>query len=65
MNKPRNPCYGCQDRAIGCHSKCERYAAFREKLDRYNEETRPIYMDWSNMKKLKKNKKKLKGGNFD
>lgn len=65
MNIPKNPCYGCKDRVIRCHGKCERYANYREKLDSYNKDTKPIYMDWSNMKKSKKNKKKLKGWRDD
>lgn len=23
-----NCCYNCKDRAVGCHSKCEKYAEF-------------------------------------
>lgn len=22
------PCYGCEDRQVGCHGKCERYSAW-------------------------------------
>lgn len=25
------PCKGCEDRKIGCHSKCEKYAAYLER----------------------------------
>ena len=32
------PCYGCGDRQIGCHSSCEKYAAFnRENIRRRKE----------------------------
>lgn len=24
------PCYECGDRAVGCHSRCDRYKAFEE-----------------------------------
>lgn len=27
------PCLGCQDRVLGCHSKCERYLEYRRKKD--------------------------------
>ena len=27
------PCYNCEDRCIGCHSICERYAEFRAYKD--------------------------------
>lgn len=26
-----DPCYECKDRAIGCHSKCEKYIEWAEK----------------------------------
>ena len=26
-----SPCMGCESREIGCHGKCERYAAFKQK----------------------------------
>lgn len=32
MNK--SPCLKCPDRYVGCHSKCERYIAFRTEQDR-------------------------------
>ena len=32
--KQDNACYGCKDRYPGCHSKCEKYAAFLEEKDR-------------------------------
>ena len=25
----QSPCKDCQDRAVGCHAKCERYADFK------------------------------------
>lgn len=30
-------CYKCKDRAVGCHTYCERYRAERERLDRARE----------------------------
>ena len=27
------PCYHCPDREMGCHGRCERYAAYRAKMD--------------------------------
>jgi hypothetical protein len=33
----RPPCKDCPDRHIGCHSKCEKYLAFRRERDAYNE----------------------------
>lgn len=31
--KRRPPCKGCEDRFIGCHTECSRFAAYREKVD--------------------------------
>ena len=28
--KVNGPCFNCPDRHIGCHGKCERYAAWKE-----------------------------------
>lgn len=28
-----SPCYNCPDRKAGCHSKCEKYAAWKEKAN--------------------------------
>jgi len=33
MKEPKAPCYGCTDRKVGCHSKCEKYIQFHK--DRY------------------------------
>ena len=32
------PCKDCTDRHIGCHSKCEKYQAFRKQRDKENRE---------------------------
>ena len=29
----KNPCYKCPDRHAGCHAECEKYAAWRRKMD--------------------------------
>jgi hypothetical protein len=26
------PCYGCQDRELGCHASCEKYKAYRQDI---------------------------------
>lgn len=31
LPKPDAPCRNCTERCVGCHSKCERYRAFRSK----------------------------------
>ena len=39
-SKPSSPCEGCvpPTRYLGCHSKCERFIAFRKESDRINAE---------------------------
>lgn len=34
------PCMNCQDRVLGCHSKCEKYKIFRAELDEINRKRR-------------------------
>lgn len=31
--KDENPCYGCTERVLGCHSTCERYKERKAKYD--------------------------------
>lgn len=38
--RPKSPCYGCDERADLCHSKCSKYLSFRHQLDKYNEAIR-------------------------
>lgn len=45
-----NPCYGCEDRAVGCHGKCEKHsvwiAELREKQDAiYKRHNQTIKLD--------------------
>lgn len=28
------PCYGCEQRTCGCHSKCERYMEYKDERER-------------------------------
>lgn len=41
----RNPCLGCSNRRVGCHSICERYTTWK--------------IDWDNKKKTICNKKAI------
>ena len=27
-----DPCYGCENRKIGCHSKCDRYICWKKSM---------------------------------
>ena len=58
-----DPCYGCEDRVIGCHSKCKRYNDWKEKMkqlkdtcDEVRKEESIIrsYVKESNIRNIKK-----------
>ena len=38
--KDKPPCMGCSDRQIGCHASCEKYKAWKQYSDEYNETER-------------------------
>ena len=33
MSNQKNPCYKCQEREAGCHSKCEKYQSWKLERD--------------------------------
>ena len=33
----KNPCYNCNERACGCHCRCELYIKWKKKTDEINE----------------------------
>lgn len=35
-----NPCYKCEERAMGCHSRCEKYKAWKAWWDEAQKERR-------------------------
>lgn len=35
-----SPCWHCEDRKVGCHSRCRRYKEYREKYDELNKKER-------------------------
>lgn len=35
MSAPKHNCYGCENRAVGCHSVCEDYLTYRRKHEEY------------------------------
>ena len=37
MNRQNSPCYGCEDRHVGCHVDCAKYAEYRNNSDAYKE----------------------------
>lgn len=59
MTRPKTPCHQCNERTPTCHGTCKRYIAYREQLEQYNKEHAMVWADWSNMRKPRKNEKKL------
>ena len=37
MSLIKSPCKDCPDRRVLCHSECEKYIAYRKRLDELNE----------------------------
>ena len=35
-----NPCYKCTERKVGCHTKCDKYKEFKEKLSELRDKER-------------------------
>lgn len=38
--KPNSPCLNCEDRFVGCHAECEKYAEYQVILEAWKEEAR-------------------------
>lgn len=38
--KPKVPCQNCEKRHLSCHSKCDAYKAYKQELDKLNEQVR-------------------------
>lgn len=35
--KPQSPCLECEEREIGCHAQCEKYAEYRSGLEAWKQ----------------------------
>lgn len=33
----KGPCLNCEERYVGCHSKCKKYQQYRKELDEFND----------------------------
>ena len=40
------PCKGCEERHVGCHSKCEKYSAFLERRSAIKLKAAGLGMMW-------------------
>lgn len=36
MNNIKSPCYGCNDRCVGCHGKCNSYIQYKGQVENFN-----------------------------
>ena len=62
----KSQCYGCTERYVGCHSKCESYKEFKSKHDEEmrvqrearEKESRFYEFKLQSMSKVAKNKKR-------
>lgn len=43
--KPQSPCKNCEEREVGCHSACERYALYCAVLEDWKETVRKEQTD--------------------
>jgi len=68
MKNPRNSCYQCKDRHIGCHSNCERYREYRRKWDeakaKRDEERKAAQETIERFTKAKDIKNKVRKGRY-
>ena len=46
------PCFGCNERHMGCHGKCDRYASYQAKQE---EKKKIIFQEKENMLAAKEN----------
>ena len=45
--KPKPPCKDCEDRTVGCHSKCTAYIEYKQKFDKWQSELKEEkYQNW-------------------
>lgn len=42
IRKHQAPCLGCENRELGCHSKCNKYKQYSDALAKYKEQERAI-----------------------
>ena len=54
MNNNDGCCLNCTDRKIGCHSRCERFLEYRERLNKINARKREIKFKESSNFRYKK-----------
>lgn len=46
MTRPKPSCTDCKNRTMNCHSECESYKDYRNKLDMYNEVIKKAKKDY-------------------
>ena len=53
------PCMNCPDRVVGCHSKCEKYAEFKEHCNKIGEIKHQFSLEYQHrIEQVQKTKRK-------
>lgn len=52
------PCKGCEERAVGCHSVCDRYITWKAQRDEIKKELTKIAMQEQEQNDIEKSRKK-------
>ena len=56
-----NPCKDCKDRKLGCHSKCDKYSEFKNKIEEIKEERiKQNFIDDYRITKVERTNKKMR-----
>ena len=65
VSASQSPCYGCGNRYALCHTKCEKYKAWRADLGtkKQHEKTEKAYSSYKNEKISEKERSMTKGSN--
>ena len=58
MVKIVTPCKGCEDRAVGCHSVCDKYITWKAERDEIKREMTKIAMQEQEQNDIEKSRKK-------
>ena len=43
IRKSPSPCYQCEDRSARCHSSCDMYIAYKEKIEKEKRKVAALY----------------------
>lgn len=58
LEKNNVPCHGCEDRELGCHSKCDKYKKFKKYMDDVHKKERDKDIYYERKVRIRKDKYK-------